>query len=297
VIDSSKPIDPKLIDVPLNEESGYSEALAAADTPDALRDACGAAAREFPKSMWIESHKDRVEKAKENDRNKTWGINYLSRFTNQSPSHECTCHALRASAEAARNRHRGINFPDGPVKGFRYEESSLGDVFLTPMSVYPIANPGRWGGAGCIQVLNISCNTGFLPDKIQPRDYGFKHQLHGTSGKGNNNQSSGPWITERDFPEGWKETAKWFKPKEIVVTDDWEQALCMLLHGIVLGYGRDGHAVPPAMWNYASDAYPYPDSYDRVLADSASTFRRACRSGVYGVITMTTPDNWLKPAG
>ncbi len=294
--DSFTPIDPKLIDVPLNEESGYSEALAAADTPDALRDACGAAAREFPKSMWIDA-KDRKDKARENDKNKTWGFNYLSRYTNQSSSHECTCHALRASAEACRNRHRGINFPDGPVKGFRYEESSLGDVFLTPMSVYPIANPRRYGGAGCIQVLNISCNTGFLPDKIQPRDYGFKHTLHGTSGKGNNNQSSGPWITERNFPEGWKETAKHFKPKEIVVTDDWEQALCMLLHGIVLGYGRDGHAIPPSGWNAASDVYRYDDSYDRTLYDSASTFRRACRSGVYGIITMTTPDNWLKPAG
>jgi hypothetical protein len=296
VIDSFAPVDPALVDVVLPEHDGYPDEIAAADTPDAMRDACGAAARDFPDGLWIDA-KDREDKARENDKNKTWGINYLDRFTNQDPSHECTCHALRASAEAARNRARGLIFSGGPVKGKRYEESARGSVFLSPLSVYPIANPRRYGGAGCIQVLDISCRNGFIPDKIQPAEYGFKHTLQGTTGRGGINQSSGAWITERQFPDGWKETAKHFKPLEIIVTTDWEQALCMLLHGIVLGYGRKGHAVPPSFWNVASNVYGYTDSYDLVRYDSASTFRSAVRSGVYGIVTMTTPDDWMKPAG
>lgn len=296
MIDSFAPIDPALIDVPIEEESGYSEALAAADTPEALREACGDTLREFPDALWIPAN-ERKDRARQNDENKTWGANYVDRFTNQSPTHECTCHALRTSMEAARNRQRGIIFPDGPVKGRRYAESARGAVFLSPLSVYAIANRRRWGGAGCIQTLNIACKNGMLPDKIQPFEYDFEHTLHGTSGKGNSNQSSGPWLLEEDFPEGWKDTARWFKPLEIIVTTDWEQGQCLLLHGGVLGYGRDGHAVPPFGWNAASDAYPYGDSYDRVLYDSAATFRRACRSGVYCVWSMTTPDDWMKPAG
>ncbi len=48
-------IDPRLIDVfPINGHDGYPAELAAEDTPDALRDACGSASREFPKALWIE---------------------------------------------------------------------------------------------------------------------------------------------------------------------------------------------------------------------------------------------------
>ena len=89
-----EPIDPALIDVDLPEHYGYPPELAAEDTPDALWDAAGDAAREFPDALWIEP-RDWADRARENDRHKTWAANYVDRFTNQSPTHECTCHALR----------------------------------------------------------------------------------------------------------------------------------------------------------------------------------------------------------
>lgn len=295
-MNSFVPVNPALIDQFYEDHDGYPDSLAAEDTFDVLWECCGSASTEFPKSLWLDEGQ-RKDKARENDKNKTWGINFLDRMTNQQPSDECTCHMLRAEAEACRNRQRGIIFPDGPKANFRYEESSLGSVWLGPLSVYAEANPNIRGGANCRQVLEIACRRGFLPETIQPRDYKFKHALHGTTGKGGKNQASGKWVRLSDFPDGWQETAAWFKPQEVIFTRDWEQAQCLLLWGYVLGYGRNGHAIPPAFWNVASDVYGYPDSYDVIRYDSAATFRRAVASGVHCIASMPAPDNWLEPAG
>jgi hypothetical protein len=300
MIDSFTPVNPALIDQPLdpslltNNTPGHDPR---GDTVDAKVMACGAASREFPQALWIEP-KDRPDKARENDKYHTWGLNYVDRFTNQTPTHECTCHDLRTGAEAAYNKQRGIIFPDGPKKDFRYEDSAKGAVWLSPLSIYAEANPRQWGGAGCFQVLDIACSRGFLPDKIQPRDYGFKHYLQGTAGKGGKNQSSGPWVPLSQFPDGWQETAGLLRPDQVIVTSDPDQALCLLLWGYVLAcYARDGHAIPPAIWNPVQDIYGYVDSYDVLRWDSASKFRSACRSGVAAITSMKPPDNWNNPAG
>lgn len=295
-------LDPSWIDKPSPEiaqtpnGSGYSAKLQAADTIDVLKGACGSASREFPKALWLDASQ-RADKARENDKNNTWGINYVDRFTNQNPTHECTCHMLRTEFEGCRNRQRGIIYPDGPVEDFRYAESSRGSVWVSPLSIYAEANPGQWGGASCWQVLQIAIKRGFLPEKIQPHDYKFKHSMQGTTGAGGKNQSRGNWLSIRNFPEGWEETAKWLKPLEIIFTQDWEEALCLLLHGRILGYGRDGHAVPPSIYNVASQAIGYVDSYDVVRWDSLNTFKRAVASGVHCIESVTTPDDWMNPAG
>lgn len=294
-MNSFAPIDPATLDVIL-PPSGYPDELAAEDTIDALRDCCGAASRDFPKAMWIEP-KDWADKAHENDTLKTWPMNYVDRYTNQNPTHECTCHSLRANAEACRNRQRGVSYPDGPRKGFRYEESGkVGSVWLSPLSVYAEANPNKWGGANVRQVMEIACRRGFLPDKTQPHDYGFRHQLQGTTGSGNSNQSSGPWVALSQFPEGWRETAAWFKPLEVIFPESWEQAVCLVLNGYVVSVGRNGHAVPWSIWNSSEQAMGYPDSYDITRWDSLSTVKRAW-SGAFAIASMVSPDDWMKPAG
>jgi hypothetical protein len=296
VIDSFAEVDPKLVDVVLDHKSGYPDECAAQDSAESLSDVCGDSLIDFPDAWWVEN-KDREELARENDKNFTWGINSIDRFTNQQPTDECTCHMLRAEAESARNISRGIIFKDGPKKDFRYEESKRGSVWLSPLSIYAEANPRQYGGASCRQVLEIARRRGFLPEKIQPFDYGFEHTLQGTTGQGNSNQSRGPWVRLRDFPDGWQDTAAWFRPREVIVTTDWEKALCMLIRGRVLGYGRNRHAVPPSFWNVKSNVIGYVDSYNVVRYDSLATFKAACRQGVHCIVSMTTPDDWLKPAG
>lgn len=295
-MDSFTPIDPSLVDVFSPEHDGYPDDLKMGDTIDVLKDVCGAASRDFPSSLWIEP-KDWADKCADNDKHKTWPINFTDRFTNQSPTHECTCHSLRVSAEACRNRQRGIIFPDGPKKGARYVESATsGSVWLSPLSVYAEANPGQWGGAGCRQVLEIACRRGFLPEKIQPKQYNFKHDLQGTTGQGGMNQSSGSWVRLSNFPDGWQETAKWFKPLEVIFTDSWEQVVCLVLHGYAVGVGRSGHAIPYSFWNAKDQVMGYVDSYDVVRYDSKGTVRGAS-GGAYAIASMTAPDNWDLPTG
>lgn len=287
-------IDPELIDYFPSEHDGYPDHLAAEDTTDALRDACGDASRAFPESLWIEP-REWVAKARENDAAGAWGMNYLDRFTNQTPTHECTCHSLRANAEAARNRARGVNY-GGPKVDYRYPESGqFGAVWLSPLSVYAEANPDRWGGANVRQVLEIAVRRGILPDKVQPHDYGFRHALTGTSGRGNYNQSGGQWVPVSRFPDGWQETARHFRPLEVVFPESYEQAVCLVLHGYVVSVGRNGHAVPWARWMPDQRLMAYPDSYDIVRYDSERTAKAAWR-GSFSIASMTLPDDWSRPA-
>lgn len=296
MIDSFAPVPTDLLDVVLPEHDGYPDELAAEDTPDVLRDVCGAASREFPQGLWIDP-KDWADKARENDKHKTWPMNYIDRYTNQTPTHECTCHSLRANAEACRNRLRGVIFPEGPKANFRYAESAeYGSVWLSPNSVYAEANPRVRGGANVRQVLEIACRRGMLPETKQPRDYGLKHTMIGTTGKGGLNQASGPWLAVSQFPSGWEATAAWFKPLEVIFPSSWEQAVCLVLHGYAVSVGRSGHAIPWCQWNVTNQAMAYPDSYDVTRYDSLSTVKRAW-SGAFAIASMTVPDDWLKPAG
>jgi len=288
-------IDPKLIDVRLPSHDGYPADIQAKDTVDVLREMCGSAARDFPDALWIEPE-NWNDKASDNDKYHTWGFNYVDRFTNQNPTHECTCHSLRANFEAARNRQRGVIFKDGPKKDFRYPESAeFGSVWVSPLSIYAEANPRQWGGAGIRQVLEIACRRGFLPEKIQPKEYGFKHALQGTTGAGGLNQSRGSWVRMSDFPGGYEETGKMLMPLEVIFPSMWEQSVCLVLHGLLNSVGRDGHAVPWSFWNAKEQAMGYIDSYDVVRYDSLRKVKSAW-SGSFAIASVTAPDDWNQPA-
>jgi len=289
-------IDPKLIDVFPDEHDGYPDHLAAEDTVDVLRDVCGAATRDFPEALWIEP-RDWADAARDNDKHNSWGLNYLDRFTNQNPTHECTCHSFSRCFESTWNQQAGVIFPDGPKKDFRYEESSkYGSVWVSPLSVYAEANPRQWGGANVRQVMEIACRRGILPETIQPRDYGFEHAIHGTAGKGNSNQASGGWLPVSRFPTGWEKTAAKLKPEQVCFPESWEQAVCLVLNRKLVGVGRNGHAVPWAKWDHAQQVMAYPDSYNVTRYDSKRTVQSAWQ-GSFAILSVTAPDDWSNPAG
>jgi hypothetical protein len=294
VIDSFAPVDPKLVDVAVPED-GYPAHLAAEDTPDVLRDVCGSASREFPESLWIDP-KDWDDKARDNDKYGTWPRNYSDRLSNQNPSHECVYHSAVAGLEVCWNRQRGVIYPEGGKKDFRYPESAkFHSVWFSPLSGYARVQPRQWGGSNVRQSLEILTKDGLLPDKIQPRDYGFRHVLQGTSGKGNSNQSGGGWIAERDFPENWRDTAKHFRVKEAIFASSWEQVICLILHGIAYHIGRRGHAVPLVRY-LPGQGCEIKDSYDVYRVDSMASVKSSWSSG-YGIYSMTMPDDWNRPAG
>lgn len=288
-------IDPKTIDVVLPVHDGYPEELAKGDTPEAMRGAAGDASREFPSELWIEP-REWSDWFDRNNQLNTWPLNYVDRFTNQDPTHECTCHALRTCFEAARNRLRGVSYP-GPKANVRHEASAkYGSVWVSPLSVYSEANPGQWGGAGCRQVLEIAVRRGFLPDKIQPYDYGFKCAIQGTTGRGGLNQSSGPWLPVSRFPDGWEDEGRWLRIDEVIFPTSAEQMICLVNHGYTVEVGRDGHAIPYAIWDNPNQRMGYVDSYDVIRWDSLNTVRRAV-GGAFAVTSVTIPDDWMKPIG
>lgn len=294
-VNSFAPIDPNLIDAFPKVHDGYPDHLAVEDTRDNLMAAAGDTSRDFPPSLWIEpEHWE--DKARDNDKYQTWPMNFIDRYTNQSPTHECTCHSLTRCAEGARNRQIGVCFPEGPKKNFRYPESGeFGSVWLSALSIYAEANPRQRGGANVRRVMEIACRRGFIPDKTQPRDYGFEHTLIGTAGKGNSNQSSGAWVSVERFPAGWEKTAASFMPLEVIFPESWEQAVCLVLNGLFVGVGRNGHAIPWGQWNPQEKVMAYPDSYDLTRYDSLRTVRKAWQ-GSFAIATMTAPDDWLEPA-
>jgi len=262
-------------------ETGYDDADGN-DTSDALAGIEGA--RDFPSWMWIEL-RDWKDHARENDKHETWPESYRGRWTNQSPTHECTCHALIQNAEICLNRTR------------------LGagrEVWLSPLSVYAEANPRQWGGSYMQRTLNIAAHRGILPEYNGPEGVGsqremFEHTLNCSSG--NKSPWGGPWVPLNRFPSGWKTTARKFRPVEIVNPRSHEEIICLLLHGVAVSVGRSGHAIPytQVVWRNGRLHAKYADSYEIHRYDSERMIRSAV-GGAYGIMTMTAPDDWSKPA-
>ena len=296
-------IPSSLIDVVL-PESGYPDSIQLGDTRDVLMQAAadsGAIVTAFPPHLWIEP-KGWAEVAELNDQYRIWPLDYVDRFTNQGSgnggysTHECTTHAFRACFESCRNRQRMIGVGP-PVPGKRLDVSATSaSVWISPLSLYAEANPREWGGAGVRQILSIASRRGCLPDKIQPREYSFKHAIQGTCGAGGINQSRGKWVDVGDFPDGWKETSKHFRPLEYIFPETWEQTVCLVLNGFAVGVGRSGHSVPYLRWDDTEKLMQYADSYDLFRYDSVSNIR-ATVGGSYAIVSVTTPDSWDKPAG
>lgn len=290
-------VNPALLDVTL-PPSGYPDEVSRDDNHETMKGAvadAGGIITDFPDSMWIEP-KDWGDVARELERTRTRAIDYVDRFTNQDPTDECTCHSLRCGVEGARNRQRRIAI--GPPKAGELLPTSAksASVWLSPLSIYAEANPGQRGGAGVRQVLGIATRRGFLPEKIQPREYGFKHTLQGTCGKGNVTQSRGPWVPLSRFPDGWEETAKHFRPLEYIFPDTWEQSICLVLNGLFVCVGRDGHAVPHGVWMPDDQVVGYLDSYDVMRFDSINRVKKTV-GGSFAIVSTTIPDDWNKPAG
>ncbi len=290
-------IDKRLVDVVL-PPSGYSDEVAKDDDHDSMKAAvseAGGIITDFPNSMWIEP-KEWAAVAKHLKETKTRAIDYIDRFTNQDPTHECTCHSLRCCFEGARNRQRRLSIGP-PEAGKRLEASAKSaSLWVSALSVYAEANPNQWGGANVRGVLRIATKRGFLPEPIQPRSYNLKHTLHGTCGKGGVNQSKGPWVPHHRFPEGWESTAKHLRPLEYIFPDAWEQTVCLVLNSLFVGVGRNGHAVPYGEWEPDDDVMAYPDSYDVMRYDSISRIKNTV-GGSFAIVSTTVPDDWDNPTG
>lgn len=277
-------INPADIDIVLPDNSGYTRAMAAEDTPEALAEL---GVREFPDKYWIEP-REWQDFAAENDTLQVWPENWRNRFTHQGNSHECTCHALVQNMEIAWNRQ---------------SSTKKNAVWLSPLSVYAEANPRRWGGSSMQYTLGIAIDRGILPSENGPSGIDtqtelYKHYLNETAGHTREDRAGGSWKTLRQFPEDWEDTARHFRPIEVINPRSWEEIICLLLRGIAVSVGRNGHAIPyvQVVWEGRNIYAKYSDSYDVHRYDSQSTIKKGV-GGAYAIVTTTIPDDWSAPAG
>jgi hypothetical protein len=266
--------DQQLVDYVPAEPTGYPDEWAARDTSEAYAGLGGMI--DFPDHLWIEE-RDWKDVARQNDQYGTWPDDYRSRYTNQTPTHECTTHALVQNTEIAQCRQL-------------VDKSKV--VWLSPLSIYAEANPRRWGGSTMQRTLGIARDRGFLPDHDGPdgedtqRDK-FDATLHCTSGNVDYS-SNGPWVSVDRFPNGWRETAKRFRPLEYVNVREWRQIICLLLNGYAVSVGRSGHAIPytKIVWRGGRLHAQYADSYVIDRYDSLSMIKSAV-GGAYSVFSVT----------
>ena len=96
----------------------------------------------------------------------------------------------------------------------------------------------------------------------------------------------------------WQETAKHFRPLEIVNLSHWRQAICLLLHGYAVCVGRYGHAVcyTSVVWSDGQLYARYADSYRVHRLDSIRAIKAGI-GGAYSIATTRVPDDWKRPAG
>lgn len=273
------------VDYVLPKPDGYPDELAKEDTVETF---AAAGFIDFPDKYWIEPSQWE-EWARENDKYNTWADDFSNRFTNQSPTHECTCHSLIQCAEIIWNKQRGIVGPDS--------------VFFSALGTYEEANPRQRGGASIRGVLTLAMQRGLVPEHSGPAGPNtqadkFKFTRTGTAGRGNATQSSGAWLPYSKYPAGHKDTSRHFMPLEIINIRSWEQHFCLLLRGLPIGNGRSGHAIPHVKAVKRGNEWfsQYKDSYDVYRYDSI----RMVKSGVgssFCIASMTTPDEWKNPAG
>lgn len=273
-------ISPKQLDYVYPFDTGYHESVAKEDSSEAF---CDAGFVEFPDALWIEP-REWEEYAARNDELGTWGENYSNRFTNQSPTHECTTHCFLQCFEATWNMTAGGLFHP---------------VWVSALNLYAEANPRQYGGASVRQIVSIAWRRGVLPENNGPDGQGtqkqfFRHTINCSSG--NSKRDGGPWVSVSRFPEGWEETAAAFKPDKVINVRNWEQHFCLLLRGYVVGNGRAGHSIPHvrAVKQGGKWYSRYKDSYDVFRYDSIDMVKRGVGTA-YCILTVNRPPRWAEP--
>lgn len=262
--------------------TGYSDEMSRGDTVETY---AAAGFIDFPDELYIDP-KDWEDAARDNDKYGNWAEDRCNRFTNQSPTHECTTHCFIQCAETTWNMQRG---------------SMDSQVWFSPLSLYAEANPRQWGGAMVREIVRIAMRRGVLPEHNGPAGPGtqkriFQHTLNCSSG--NSRRDGGPWVSLRNFPRGWENTSQHFRPEKVINVKNWQQHFMLLLRGYAVGNGRDWHSIPHVRAVKRNGVWysKARDSYDRSIYDSVNQVRKGVDSA-YAIASMKRPDDWKKPAG
>jgi len=267
------------IDVVLPDETGLDPASEHEDQSDEY--ARSGIFQEFPVS-WIIPVSKWKEAAAEARAAKTMADDWCMRMTNQSPTHECVTHATMQAFESCINRSYGMN---GKAP------------YVSPLSIYLIANPGVRGGTTLSRALNIAHERGFLPDRHGPAgplsQVGkYPVTLHTTAGR--DSVDGGPWVKDSTLPANQNEVRSGFRVLTAFNIRTLEQWVSAVIRGFAVVYARSGHCIPGTLVDFNGNDLigGYRDSYRIIRWDSASTIRRAVGSA-FAIAAVTKPPKQL----
>jgi len=268
-------INPKLIDVEFEFDGMVSEVTE--------QELIYAGAKSFPDEFLVD-RSEWSDRIREHEKNKSSADYFSGRFTHQANSHECVCHAAHQAFMCAYNRQLG---------GLKH------DLWFSPLALYTrITGRRRWGGSMVIDSMHEMIERGMIPDHDGPegnlaqRDK-FNHTLHQTSGRTEDWWPTSGWVTPRELPEGWQETAKHFRALECFTVPDEEAHASCLLRGLCVVNGRNGHSIPHMNLVKDDGRYysRYKDSYNEFRFDSKSLW-----GGGYVIRSVTMPDDPGNPS-
>ncbi len=147
------------------------------------------------------------------------------------------------------------------------------------------------------RLLQVDAN-GVVNAAVNSQQKFFKHTLNRTAGTSDPDRGGGRWVSVGNFPDGWKDTAKHFKPLKVINPRSYEEMVCLIIRGFACGVGRSGHAIPycEIVWDDGQLYAKYSDSYNTYRYDSVRMMRSAV-GGAYSIVSTTVPDDWSRPAG
>ena len=268
-------IDPKLIDVEFEWDGLLVD--------PSERELYYAGAKSFPDKFLI-GRSEWDDRINEHEKNQSSADYFSGRFTHQGDSHECVCHAAHPAFMCAYNRQLG---------GLEHE------VWFSPLALYTRITGGRrWGGSSVIDSLYEMTERGMIPDHDGPEGKNaqheqFKHTVHQTSGRTEGWWPTKGWISPRELPEGWEETAEHFRVLECYTVPNEEAHASALLQGYVVVNGRQGHSIPHMTLVKENGRYlsKYKDSYNTFRFDSERLW-----GGGYVIRATTMPHNPEDPS-
>lgn len=185
-------------------------------------------------------------------------VNQRNGFRHQGNSHFCvangTCGGMECLMEAA-------DYLDGGVPS------------LSCVSLYQRAtNMRQWGGSSLSANVRFAMGEGALPARNDENDARFKHTWNWNTWEG------------KKLPQGYKNTAKYFRLKEVYEVKGEVGMVSAVLKGHPVLYARRGHCILGVAVVYDEDRrqflWKYLDSYgalgnDGCRYDSMGTADRA----------------------
>jgi hypothetical protein len=173
-------------------------------------------------------------------------------------------------------------------------------IELSPLSVYRITGGGRDRGSTISDNMKQMVEVGALPVPSERN----KEALRIMDLDPSHTMGENDWRSS--YPDGWKDTAKYFRYQEVYDIESFDGLITALLREFLVEYGRDMHAicgVDPVMESVRSFFIDYVNTWGKGWGDDgfgrdseAKTSRSIASYGAFAVRTIYIDERLVRYA-